>query len=195
MSLEGYLQRFKELRRRSFEVSLKIGKIAEREAWEQAEIRKPRVYRMEAEDSDDVGSLQDSVERRREKLMGYTMREYENWEKKLHEKEAKKDGANLQELAKYTYEKQLGKVKKYAGTQKSAKIWKDQRTGRINISDDGPLVNRLASDLERTSKERYVARRKEMERRDMQATPGGYINDKNKQFNEKLDRQLRDVER
>lgn len=194
MSLEGYVQRFKDLKRRSFEVSIKIGKIAEREAKEQAEIRKPRVYRME-EDERDEGSLQDSAERRREELMGYTMREYENWEKKVQAKEAKKDGANLEELAKYTYEKQLNKVRKHAGTGKSAKIRKDRDTGKINISDDRQLVNRLASDLERTSKERYLARQKEMVKRDMQTTPGGYINDKNKQFNEKLDRQLKDMER
>ncbi|QLL33013.1 hypothetical protein HG536_0D05350 [Torulaspora globosa] len=194
MSLEDYEQRFKELKRRSFEVSIKIGKIAEREAKEQAKIKRPRVYKMEADESEDRSS-QDSAERRREKLMGYTIREYENWEKKLQEKEAKKEGANLQELAKYAYDKQLSKFRKYAGTPKSAKIQKDQKTGKIKISDDRQLVNRLASDLERTSKERYLARKKEMERRNVQATPGGYINDKNKQFNEKLDRQVKDVER
>lgn len=194
MSLDGFVERFKDLKKRSFEVSLKIGKIADREAKEQDETRKPRVYKMETDESDDQ-PVKDSVERRREKLMGYTMREYENWEKKVQEKEIRKDGANLQELANLTYKKQLGKIKKQTGPSHGARVSKDQETGKLKVRDDAQLVNRLAKDLKRTSDERFLARKREMEKRSMRETPGGYVNDKNKQFNEKLDREIKDAER
>lgn len=194
MSLDEYVNRFRDLKRRSFEVSNKIKKLAEREANEESAMKKPKTYQMEVAEGD-AQPVQDNAKNHKLKLMGYTMREYENWEKKTQDKKAKRDGANLQELAKYSYEKQLSKIKKHGEVPQKTRISKDRKTGKIKVNDDSRLVNRLSNDLKKTSEERYMARKKEMEKRNLQPTAGGYVNDKNKQFNEKLDRQSRDLKR
>ena len=75
------------------------------------------------------------------------------------------------------------------------KISTDAKTNRLQVKDDEKLVNKLANDLKKTTRERFLARKKDMEKADARATPGGYINEKNKQFNLKLDRQMKETER
>lgn len=193
MDLNIIEDRFKDLKRKSLDVTIKIRKVVEREARDEATTGKPSVYSMKETDDADVRPA-DSSESRRAKLMGYSIREYEEWDKKQKLKEVKRGGANVQELAKYSYEKDLAKRKQQLGAR-VVKVSRDAKTDRLQVEDDEKLVKRLANDLEKTTKERFAARKREMERANARATPGGYINEKNKQFNQKLDRQMKDVER
>lgn len=193
MDLNTIEDRFKDLKRKSLDVTIKIRKVVEREARDEATTGKPSVYSMKETDDADVRPA-DSTESRRAKLMGYSIREYEEWDKKQKLKEVKRGGANVQELAKYSYEKDLAKRKQQLGAR-VVKVSRDAKTDRLQVEDDEKLVKRLANDLEKTTKERFAARKREMERANARATPGGYINEKNKQFNQKLDRQMKDVER
>lgn len=193
MDLESIENRFKDLKKRSVDVAIQIRKIAEREAKDESLVGKPKIYSME--DTNEMGTRPvDSSERRRLKLMNYSMREYEEWDKKQKGKEVKRGGANVQELAKYSYEKDLSRSKQNNGNR-VVKISTDAKTNRLQVKDDEKLVNKLANDLKKTTRERFLARKKEMEKADARATPGGYINEKNKQFNLKLDRQMKETER
>lgn len=186
-------ERFKNLKRKSMEIAIQIRKVADKEAKDELTRGKPKVYRMD-DTGKDISGQEDNPAAHRMKLMNYSIREYEEWDKKQKAKEVKRGGANVQELAKYSYEKDLSK-KKQDLKDRVTKVYRDPKSQRLQIKDDEKLVSQLASDLKRTTQERFLARKKEMEREDARATPGGYINKKNKQFNQKLDRQMEKLDR
>lgn len=190
MNLEEYTQRFKSLKKKSVETSLENRKIADKELKEVSLKVKPRVYSMKETAETDDSLVVDDATKKRTKILNYNMKQYEEWEQRQRDKKVKADGADLQEIAKYSYEKELKRLNRDArGENRVLKVDKDDKTGKLKIFDDKRLVHQLAGDIKKTTMERYMARKKEMERADSRNVPGGYINEKNKQFNEKLDRQ------
>lgn len=172
------------------ETSLENRKIADKELKEVSLKVKPRVYSMKETAETDDSLVVDDATKKRTKILNYNMKQYEEWEQRQRDKKVKADGADLQEIAKYSYEKELKRLNRDArGENRVLKVDKDDKTGKLKIFDDKRLVHQLAGDIKKTTMERYMARKKEMERADSRNVPGGYINEKNKQFNEKLDRQ------
>lgn len=198
MNLEEYTQRFKVLKKKTLETSLENRKIADKELKEVSSKVKPRVYSMQETPETDEPLVVDNATRKRAKILNYNMKQYEEWEQKQRDKKVKADGADLQEIAKYSYEKEMKRLNRDVRILNSEnrvlKVNKDEKTGKLKISDDKRLVNQLAGDMKKTTMERYMARKREMERANSRNVPGGYINEKNKQFNEKLDRQSRNTD-
>lgn len=176
------------------EISVENRKLMNEEAKRVASAQKPRVYRLdEREDDSDVD--QDVLHK--SKLMNYSIQQYEDWAEKQREKNVKREGGDMSNLAKYTYEKELKTLKSEVPYKKHAhKVEKRPTTAispitrKLTIHDDSDLVHRLARGMDKTAKDRYSARRREIQKTDIQSAKGGFINEKNKQFNEKLDRQL-----
>lgn len=193
IELEQFIKDFNRLKKKSWEITVENRKLVNAESKELAAGRKPKVYSLEAheETQDDKQQVND--------LLNYTIRQYEEWNSKKFNKNDKKDTSNMQDMAKYTYDKELNKLhkdtsiqNKFAKDSSARRVDKNPKTGKLAIKDDYQLVQKLARDMDRMATERYESRRKEMEKSDVQnvSSGGGYINEKNKQFNEKLDRQM-----
>lgn len=197
MDLAEYRARLRELKKKSTQVTMKNLKMVDEEAKQLAMKGKPKVYKMDEEDPAE-GVKEKEQKNHREKLMNYNMKEYEEWELAQQRRKARGEhggNADLQEIAKYSYDKQLKQnqciTPVSTSSKRTHKIHKDYATGKVRLPDNKNLVNQLAKDSKHLATKRYTARSKEIERNAIRNTPGGYINVKNKQFNEKLDRQLK----
>ncbi|CAI4063045.1 hypothetical protein N7582_002283 [Saccharomyces uvarum] len=212
MDLEELGNKLKELKRRRVDASLKTRKLADREIQEASSNRKPRVYSME--DASDDELVRETKSDDKDRAFHYTVQEYNAWEQKQKQRKSGKTqgtGNSYDQLAKLSYDKTLRNLttqnygkhessvnekdsKGSLGKSRIEKIQKNSITGKIRIVDDDELVNKLASTLESDSKKRHDARKRQMEN---VKTPSGvesFINDKNKQFNEKLGRESRGSE-
>lgn len=203
-------EKLKELKRKRVNVSIKSRKLADREIQELGANRKPRVYNMEdVNDADESAENMESADK--EKAFHYTVQEYNAWERRHHQREigqSQGSGISYDQLAKLSYEKTLRNLA--VQTQNSSnqdisvdkednknkpkkdridRVRKDTRTGKIRIADDDKLVNKLAVSLESESKKRYESRKRQMENAKSLYGVESFINDKNKQFNEKLSRE------
>ncbi|CAR27937.1 hypothetical protein ZYGR_0N04240 [Zygosaccharomyces rouxii] len=195
MDLDQFIKDFNALKKKSWEISVENRKLVNAESKELAAGRKPRVYQLEAPEP----SLPTQDDKHGNQLMNYTIQQYEEWNSRQRDQTNKRDSGNLQDMAKYTYDKELNKLHKdtmlqnrYTNGGSIQKMNRNPKTGKLTIKDDDQLVKKLAKDMDKTATERYEARRREMERSNVQnaSSGGGYINEKNKQFNEKLDRQM-----
>lgn len=195
IDLEQFIRRFNAIKKKSSEITVENRRLVNAEFKELAAGRKPRVYQLEVPDPL-VSSQEDKQENQ---LMNYTIQQYEEWGLRQRKKNDKKDSNNMRDMAKYTYDKELNKLHKNTMVQHKSvsggdvhKVNKNPKTGKLTIKDDATLVKKLAGDVDRTATERYESRRKDMERSSTQnlLSGGGYINEKNKQFNEKLDREM-----
>lgn len=195
MNLDTFIKDFNALKRRSWEISVENRKLVNVGSKALEANRKPKVYQLEAVD-EPVSSLSPN-DMQKDQLMNYTIQQYEEWYARQIEKNHRNDGSNMQDLAKYTYEKELKKLHKDIKVPKSSfhgihKVDKNSKTGKLVIKDDNQLIQKLATDMDKTATERYEARRKDLQKSDMQSASkiGGYINEKNKHYNEKLDREM-----
>ena len=194
-------------------VSIKNRKLADREIQEANVNRKPRVYNME-----DINDVDESVgyteSSDKDRAFHYTAQEYIAWEQRHHQRkigQSKRSGISYDQLAKLSYEKTLRNLatqdlseydnfvnekdhKNISKISRIDRIQKDTKTGKIRIADDHKLVNKLAVSLESESKKRYEARKRQMESAVIPSGVESFINDKNKQFNEKLSRESRNSE-
>ncbi|CAI4493108.1 BFH_collapsed_G0021360.mRNA.1.CDS.1 [Saccharomyces cerevisiae] len=203
-------EKLKELKRKRVDVSIKSRKLADREIQEVSANRKPRVYSMEdVNDADE--SVGDTESPEKEKAFHYTVQEYDAWERRHPQGktgQSQRGGISYDQLAKLSYEKTLRNLA--TQTQNSSKqdssadeednknvpkkgrigkVQKDTKTGKITIADDDKLVNKLAVSLQSESKKRYEARKRQMQNAKTLYGVESFINDKNKQFNEKLSRE------
>ncbi|AQZ09730.1 SYF2 (YGR129W) [Zygosaccharomyces parabailii] len=196
MDLENSIKEFNALKRRTLEISVENRKLVSEEAKSMVSSQKPRVYRLNEseenrQDESEENLAVDEVELRRSKLMNYTIQQYEDWADKQHDKNTKKEGGDMSDLAKYTYEKELQYFKDNSRTKKqSNKVEKSPITGKLAVRDNSELLHRLARNMDKSAKERYNSRKKKIEKANVHGVKDAYINEKNKQFNEKLDRQL-----
>ncbi|GAV53928.1 hypothetical protein ZYGR_0AK04300 [Zygosaccharomyces rouxii] len=195
IDLDQFIKDFNALKKKSWEITVENRKLVNAESKELAAGRKPGVYQLEAPEP----LLPTQDDHQQNQLMNYTIQQYEDWSSRKRNKSDKKDSGNMQDMAKYTYDKELNKLhrditiqNKYANGGSIRKVDRNPKTGKLAIKDDDQLVKKLARDMDRTATERYESRRKEMERSGVQnaSIGGGYINEKNKQFNEKLDREM-----
>lgn len=204
MDLENFIKDFNALKRRTLEISVENRKLVSEEAKVVVSSQKPRVYRFNEseenrfneseenrkDESEEIPAV-DEVELRRSKLMNYTIQQYEDWADKQHVKNTKKEGGDMSDLAKYTYEKELKYLKDNSrGKMQSNKVEKSPITGKLTVRDNSELLHRLARNMDNSAKERYNSRKKKIEKADVHGVKDAFINEKNKQFNEKLDRQL-----
>ncbi|AQZ16350.1 SYF2 (YGR129W) [Zygosaccharomyces parabailii] len=196
MDLENFIKDFNALKRRTLEISVENRKLVSEESKFMAPSQKPRVYRLNEneenrQDESKENPTVDEVELRRSKLMNYTIQQYQDWADKQHDKNTKKEGGDMSHLAKYTYEKELKYLKDSSMSKKqSNKVEKSPITGKLAVRDNSELLHRLARNMDKSAKERYNSRKKKMEKADVHGVKDAFINEKNKQFNEKLDRQL-----
>ncbi|CAI4062504.1 Syf2p SKDI_07G3760 [Saccharomyces kudriavzevii IFO 1802] len=211
MELDKLDQKLKVLKRKGVNVSIKNRKLADREIQEAGLNRKPKVYSME-DVNDGAEPVEDAETSDKDKAFHYTVQEYNAWKQKQNQRkngQGQRSGNSYDQVAKLSYEKTLrnlvtqnsnkneNSVNKNDSNSspKNGAIHKIQRnikTGKIEIVDDDKLVNKLAFTLESESKKRYEARRKQMENAKTPSSVESFINDKNKQFNEKLSREPKD---
>lgn len=187
MDLANLSGKLKYLKRKGVDVSVKNRKEAEKEEKQAKQSGKPKVYSMN-EDETFKGQKEEDT---RGKLLNYSIKDYEKWQLKQTAKLKNSDGSSQQDLAKYTYDKEIREMEKDESLNRG-KVTKARLNGkgRIQINDDKKSLEQLADNLNKSTKRRYIERKKQAEKLDS-STTGGFINDKNKQFNEKLSRQFK----
>lgn len=175
------------MKRKGVDVSVKNRKEAEKEEKQAKQSGKPKVYSM----NEDETFKDQKEEDTRGKLLNYSIKDYEKWQLKQTAKLKNSDGSSQQDLAKYTYDKEIREMEKDELLNRG-KVTKARLNGkgRIQINDDKKSLEQLADNLNKSTKRRYIERKKQAEKLDS-STTGGFINDKNKQFNEKLSRQFK----
>lgn len=187
MDLANLSGKLKYLKRKGVDVSVKNRKEAEKEEKQAKQSGKPKVYSM----NEDETFKDQKEEDTRGKLLNYSIKDYEKWQLKQTAKLKNSDGSSQQDLAKYTYDKEIREMEKDESLNRG-KVTKARLNGkgRIQINDDKKSLEQLADNLNKSTKRRYIERKKQAEKLDS-STTGGFINDKNKQFNEKLSRQFK----
>lgn len=158
-------------------------------------VSKPKIYQISANDDQSNQSktnytgMQDASEKNHEtlKLLNMTLRDMEKkYGVNIYNANKKESVVSIQgdKLAKYTYEKERKAISKL----------KYQYKGDINN------IDAIAENLKQTSKKRYAIRKKQIDESNYSnnsnyssynngASNTGYINIKNKQFNDKLQRE------
>lgn len=158
-------------------------------------VSKPKIYQISANDDQSNQSktnytgMQDASEKNHEtlKLLNMTLRDMEKkYGVNMYNANKKESVVSIQgdKLAKYTYEKERKAISKL----------KYQYKGDINN------IDAIAENLKQTSKKRYAIRKKQIDESNYSnnsnyssynngASNTGYINIKNKQFNDKLQRE------
>ncbi|SCU94902.1 LAME_0F09868g1_1 [Lachancea meyersii CBS 8951] len=210
MNVDKYASRLKNLKRQRVNLAVKNRKEVNGEEKLRQRTQKPAVYSMNEEDVDageaveatkaaELGSGSNG------QLFAYSISEYEQWEDREQRKKGT-DSGQYRDLAKATYNKEVQQIVSRLNDS-GKKV--DKRTATLNtkgkiVVDDNPeLVSELAGLLERNTKERYAKTQKKLGRRNATETPAtststttstGFVNEKNKQFNEKLDRQAKRLE-
>lgn len=187
MDLANLSGKLKYLKRKGVDVSVKNRKEAEKEEKQAKQSGKPKVYSM----NEDETFKDQKEEDTRGKLLNYSIKDYEKWQLKQTAKLKNSDGSSQQDLAKYTYDKEIREMEKDESLNRG-KVTKARLNGRgrIQINDNKKSLEQLADNLNKSTKRRYIERKKQAEKLDS-STTGGFINDKNKQFNEKLSRQFK----
>lgn len=190
MDLSKYADRLKNLKRKRIDLSVKNKNEVIREEKMVSASRKPAVYSMNAEGAEEE-IAKDVTEAN--KLLKYSMLEYEQWQDKVKKNSHRLEGgASFQDLAKSTYDKEVQQLSKIDGNRvnKNTK-YRVNNKGKIVVEDDQQLVTGLVETLNKTADERYARIQKKIGRQMNNTTSGGYINEKNKQFNDKLERQTK----
>lgn len=180
--------KFKLLKKRCQDIKVENRKVLEI-------VSKPKTYQISANDDQSNQSktnytgMQDASEKNHEtlKLLNMTLRDMEKkYGVNIYNANKKESVVSIQgdKLAKYTYEKERKAISKL----------KYQYKGDINN------IDAIAENLKQTSKKRYAIRKKQIDESNYSnnsnyssynngASNTGYINIKNKQFNDKLQRE------
>ncbi|SCV02936.1 LAMI_0H04170g1_1 [Lachancea mirantina] len=190
MDIEKYAEKFEALKRRGVRVSVDNRKKLIKEEREVEETGKPRVYSMKEEDIESNDAV--DANHVKKDLLNYSLRDYDKWNSRGVEKEtttrSKNMKSDLQDLAKSTYDKD---VKKLVTTAPGVSKPTLNSRGKIVANDDWRLIDKLASSLKRTARERHEELGKKWKAQHESSEVANYVNNKNKQFNAKLARQLR----
>lgn len=180
--------KFKLLKKRCQDIKVENRKVLEI-------VSKPKIYQISANDDQSNQSktnytgMQDASEKNHEtlKLLNMTLRDMEKkYGVNMYNANKKESVVSIQgdKLAKYTYEKERKAISKL----------KYQYKGDINN------IDAIAENLKQTSKKRYAIRKNQIDESNYSnnsnyssynngASNTGYINIKNKQFNDKLQRE------
>ncbi len=144
-----------------------------------------------------IKSVENGVDYERLKSLDYTAEEDEAWNKKLEAKRTREDQREFQnyaQLAERTYNKRLKEMSslnldEYKHQKEIYKTLETQGVDEatiISLLTDKKKAQLLGKDIRKRDKERYNKRKKKVS--EGENTDIGFINDKNKQFNEKLSR-------
>ncbi|CUS21868.1 LAQU0S04e02630g1_1 [Lachancea quebecensis] len=190
MDLNKYADRLKNLKRKGVGLSVKNKQQVLQEEKQTAAQAKPTVYSMNAEEAP---SKEEPEEPEEARLFQYSMKDYEQWQEKERRKSQKVSGvAKYRDLAKFTYDKEVQQLRKNCTSkvEKTKKISINEK-GKIVVKDDPHLIGSLADSLNKTANERHARIEKKIRRQMVSDTPGGFVNEKNKQFNDKIERQTK----
>ncbi|CEP60314.1 Syf2p LALA0_S01e07866g [Lachancea lanzarotensis] len=201
MDVDKYALRLKNLKRKRVSLAVENRKEVNREDRLSKRSQKPAVYSLNEDqntEEDDGGSGSVGGDSLPDRGWDISMQDYERWEDRENRKK-RTDSGQYRDLAKATYDKQVQKIAhRFEDHGASNKIMKQRARnfnskGKIVIEDNQQLVNELAQDLEKNASQRYAKTRKKLERRNGGETfsSTGFVNEKNKQFNEKLERQAK----
>ncbi|KAL3229967.1 Pre-mRNA-splicing factor SYF2 [Nakaseomyces bracarensis] len=194
MNLEEYSSRLRQLKRSIQDIKVHNRKLmAEERSSEQDNVSgKPKVYSMrDDEDGDEEKRSSDEQSDMRTNLFNYTVQDFINWEKK---QDGKKRRGGRQYLAKRSYDKDLETaLQKQFGSGQADKPRETEfkihkSTGKVHLKDDKKLVDQLAQNLIATSDRRYELKKKELEANEIKSTGTNSVNDKNRHFNQTLDK-------
>lgn len=178
--IEGRLKKLKKLK---VEVQLRNKKEVYKE---EAKKEQRRVYSMSEDDRD---KNHKGSEERADKLLKYSIRDYENWAKITKEKEQNRSNTgDFQALAKASYRKDIRTISSNESRTLSGTITDE---GKVIVEDDPALLNKLAKSLDEQAKKRYTVRKNKVGKHENPLINKGYINDKNRRFNKKLENQFK----
>ncbi|AMD19843.1 HCL308Cp [Eremothecium sinecaudum] len=193
MGLEEIQERLKKLKKERVKLSIANRKEIVKEEKLKSSDGKPQVYSM---DYQPEGSKDIEDETHSSRLLNYNISEYEKWEAKEKSKRKFMDGADASDVAYLTYNNGLKQLQKSERLPKG-KVTKGMisQSGKLLLKDDKDLVDNLADTLENSSRERYLKRKKKMESKAGKSTVlDQAINEKNKQFNDKLASQFKKLD-
>ncbi|SCU83930.1 LAFA_0D06832g1_1 [Lachancea sp. 'fantastica'] len=201
MDVDKYALRLKNLKRKRVSLAVKNRKEVNREDELSQKSQKPAVYSLnEDKNSDGKGESGREKGDAHDRRWDYSMRDYEQWDDRENRKK-RTDFGQYRDLAKATYDKEVQRIAhRFDDHHSSNKVGKQTRNfnskGKIVIEDNLQLVSDLAESLEKDANQRYAKTQKKLERRNGTETSSstGFVNEKNKQFNEKLDRQAKRLE-
>ncbi|CCC70152.1 hypothetical protein NCAS_0E00820 [Naumovozyma castellii] len=195
IDLEGYSRKLKELKRKAQDATIENRLLVDRESKDIESSGKPRVYNMQDDQDNQLETQEEDADDKVAKLMNYTLRQYEEWEKKQKDKKIKDDSSDMKQLAMFSYDKGVSNLNRFrtdkTTTEREVQIQVNSKTGKVNIQDEKKLVNDLAKNLTKTANKRYMVTKKKLDARSKDSSAEGYINERNKHFNEKLDRESR----
>lgn len=159
IDIEKVTAEFKDLKRRCQDIKIKNRKLVEAKG-------KPLVYSAQDLGDEDESGHEDESTKKASDVFNMTLAEFEA------QKKAKVD-KSAYSMAKLTYDKEIREIRDFkTGGEKSEK---DRLSGLVNH-------------LNKEAKDRYQVQKKKIERREKLAV-SGFINDKNKQFNQLIDKQ------
>ncbi|KAL6944813.1 hypothetical protein ACO0RG_001567 [Hanseniaspora osmophila] len=200
--MSDFETRLKAVRKKRVDLKIKMRKDVQ--LWEQQGVR-----RTEKEDSYEENSTDWESNRSRDKKsdFDYTMRDFERWEsskKTQSDDQSKTDLSDYDVLSKHTYDKEIAALvrERNVSTEKvsiakasSPSVVVQQAEHGLLVNDDKLKVQDLANRLKRITDKRYKKRTRDMIKREEQFSAennlgDAYVNEKNKQFNMKLDREL-----
>ncbi|KAH3900919.1 Syf2p SCDLUD_002379 [Saccharomycodes ludwigii] len=204
MNSKQYRDKLRELKKRHVNIRLNMRKEEEKLINDKITFNQP--IRMNSEDNSDIQNRGKGGKN----AFYYTIRDYEYWETKSNLKVNKRlkglgdvdNNVNYQNydiLAKNTYDRDISDLpyndKTMLDKTKTGNSAIEYTESGILVHDDRAKLQDLANRLITSSKKRYNKRAKEIAR-SLQTeynntNYGGYINIKNKQFNEKLDREYK----
>lgn len=163
--------------------------------------RKPKVYSLlEDEDAEptDIEADKDNEYNKEyksiEKLMSYSIREYEDWEKKhkpsygTDANESKNSGEIQHDIAKRTYEKAIKKQNLTEQRKGQNRVIKKSSQDKLHVVDDARLVNELVKSLNEKNNNLIKKLNADSSKHD-HSNIDAFINEKNKKFNEKLEKE------
>ncbi|AAS53679.1 AFR308Wp [Eremothecium gossypii ATCC 10895] len=188
MGIEDINRRLRQLKKKRVDASIRNRKEAASEERARLAEGKPRVYSMAEEPADEAEA--DDTQSEQLKLLNYRIADYEKWDEKQKRHKQPSDGADLGELANSTYRSELHQLHRRGVVKGRATNGRISASGKVVLDDEPELVEKLAAAVQQTAKRRHEERQKKAAKDGGRATAGS-LNDKNRHFNEKLDREFR----
>ncbi|CDO94300.1 unnamed protein product [Kluyveromyces dobzhanskii CBS 2104] len=177
--------RLKTLRKQKVDVTLRNKKavIAEEE-----KNSGRRVYSM-ADDGENTSKAQKSQEEDVVKLAHYSIREYEKWEaKKLGSKEHRSTMGDFQTIARNSYKREVEALPASISHPLNVGITEKRK---VQVEDNPELINSVVSTLNEQSKKKYMVRKHKLDKQNKVNIDDGFINNKNKRFNARLNNEFK----
>ncbi|KAK6463364.1 SYF2 splicing factor-domain-containing protein [Scheffersomyces coipomensis] len=156
----------------------------------QAELNSNNTENQESSSPKSSKDKDDSDSRKR--VLQYTIEESELWDRKqkqLKKNQRKHGYQNMNTLAESSYNKEIKELVVDKDSYNSSKVDNDDKSNKksvqlVNHKPSKEAVNQLVSNITQST-DRKSSKRNNKQDDDT----SGYINDKNKQFNKKIDRQ------